>query len=289
MKKTSRSWIAAGLIASLLFLIVRPQLAGAINSQQIEGLHMANVGVEVETRVVDGYRQVEYVFENKTEMITGNNKPHASPETDGEYIVWMSQIGPYWQIFRYSLVTEETLQLTTSGNNVNPQVSGEKVAWEGQVNGVWQIFMFDGIRVKQLTNSSRPSQDVDLKDNWVVYRQKTVGGDWKIYITALLIGKTIDLGEGYGPEFVGDELVWWTQPEEEVIRRSYQFGLEAEQEATLEATVSSTQELTAESLLEPTPSPEMVTEEDILEELEIATPSGEIEEVEEATEAGELE
>ena len=289
MKKTSRSWIASGLIASLLFMLVRPQLAGAINSQQIEGLHMANVGVEVETRVVDGYRQVEYVFENKTEMITGNNKPHASPETDGEYIVWMSQIGPYWQIFRYSLVTEETLQLTTSGNNVNPQVSGEKVAWEGQVNGVWQIFMFDGIRVKQLTNSSRPSQDVDLKDNWVVYRQKTVGGDWKIYITALLIGKTIDLGEGYGPEFVGDELVWWTQPEEEVIRRSYQFGLEAEQEATLEATVSSTQELTAESLLEPTPSPEMVTEEDILEELEIATPSGEIEEVEEATEAGELE
>lgn len=281
MKKTAKSWIASGLIASLLFLIARPQLAAAINSQQIEGLYMASTGVEVGTVVVNGYRQIEYMFENKKRIITEDGHSHGSPDTDGEYIVWMSQIGPYWQIFRYSLVTEETIQLTTSGNNVSPKVSGERVVWEKQVDGVWQIMMFDGIRVKQLTKGSGPSQDVDVEGDWVVYRQKVSQGEWRVYIIALLTGRTIDLGEGYGSEFIEDELVWWTQPGEEVIRRTYQFGVELEPEVTPEATVSATQEPSPE----PSPRLEIVTEEDILEELEIATPSGE---VEEATTAGEL-
>lgn len=287
MKKTAKSWIAAGLIASLLFLLTRPQLAAAINSQQIEGLYMASTGVEVGTVVVNSYRQIEYSFENKKRIITEDNKPHANPDTDGEYIVWMSQIGPYWQVFRYSLVTEETIQLTTSGNNVNPKVSGERVVWEKQVNGVWQVVMFDGIRVKQLTKGSGPSQDVDVEGDWVVYREKVSQREWRVYIIALLTNRTIDLGEGYGPEFIEDELVWWTQPGETVIKRTYQFGVELEPEAIPEATVSATPEATtsAEVLPESSPSPEVVTEEDILEELEIATPSGE---VEEATKAGEL-
>jgi hypothetical protein len=281
MKKATKSWIASGLIASLLFMLVRPQLAAAINSQQIEGLYMASTGVEVGTVVVNSYRQIEYTFENKKKVITEDNHSHADPDTDGEYIVWISQLGPYWQVFRYSLVTEETIQLTTSGNNVNPKVSGERVAWEKQVNGVWQVMMFDGIRVKQMTRSSRPSQDVDVEGDWLVYRQKVSQGEWRVYIIALLTGRIIDLGEGYGPEFIEDELVWWTQPGESVIRRTYQFGVEVEPIATPEATVSAT----LESTPEPSPGLEIVTEEDILEELEIATPSGEIEE---ATKAGEL-
>ncbi len=288
MKKTAKSWLAASLIASLLFLLVRPQLAAAINSQQIEGLYMASQGVEAGTVVINSYRQIEYRFENKKKIITEDNHSHADPDADGEYIVWISQLGPYWQVFRYSLVTGETIQLTTSGNNANPKVSGERVVWEKQVNGVWQVILFDGIRVKQMTTGSRPSQDVDVEGDWLVYRQKTAGGGWKVYITALLTGRTIDLGEGYGPEFIGDELVWWTQPGEVVIRRTYQFGVELEPEATPSPEV--TQEATESATVEPTPelspSPEIVTEEDILEELEIATPSGE---VEEATEAGELE
>jgi len=287
MKKTAKSWLAASLIASLLFMLVRPQLAAAINSQQIEGLYMAGVGVEVGTVVINGYRQIEYVFENKKRVITEDNHSHADPDTDGEYIVWISQLGPYWQVFRYSLVTEETIQLTTSGNNVNPKVSGERVVWEKQVNGVWQVMMFDGIRVKQLTRGSRPSQDVDVEGDWLVYRQKAAEG-WNVYITALLTGRIIDLGEGHNPEFIGDELVWWTQPGEQTIRRTYRFGVEAEPAATPspEATTEATESATTEPTPEPSPSPELVTEEDILEELEIATPSGE---VEEATEAGELE
>ncbi len=285
-----KSWLASGLIASLLFLIVRPQLAAAINSQQIEGLYMASQGVGVGTVVVNGYRQIEYSFENKKKVITEDSYSHADPDTDGEYIVWRAQIGPYWQVFRYSLVTEETIQLTTGGNNMRPVVSGERVAWRGWSNGTWQIFVFDGIRVKQVTFGARPKVDVDINDNWLVYQEKTIDGkSWKVKVKALLTGKVLDLGEGYEPEFIADELVWWTQPGETVIRRTYQFGVELEQETTLEATVSATEEPTPESLPEPTPSLETVTEEEIMEELEIATPSGEIEEVEEATESGELE
>ncbi len=276
MKKW-RSWLISWLIASLIFAGLRPRLAEAINTQQIQGLYMASKGVKVGTRIDrSGYRQIEYEFEGKKTVITSDNQPHVDPETDGEYIVWRAQIGNVWQIFRHDLISGETMQLTSSGNNMQPVVSGEKVAWRGWANNTWQIFVFDGIKVKQVTFGSRPKVDIDINDNWLVYREKTADErGWKVKIKALLTGRIIDLGEGYEPEFIGDELVWWTQPGEEVIRRSYMFGVELEPEATLE----------------PTLSPEMVTEEEILEELEIATPSGEIEvvEVEEATEAGELE
>ena len=283
-----KSWLASGLIASLLFLIARPQLAAAINSQQIEGLYMASQGVEVGTVVVNGYRQIEYSFENKKQVITEDSHSHTDPDTDGEYIVWMSQIGPYWQIFRYSLVTGETIQLTSSGNNMEPVVSGERVAWRGWSDDTWQIFVFDGIKVKQVTFGFRPKVDLDISDDWLVYREKTTDGkSWKVKVRALVTGKVLDLGEGYEPEFIADELVWWTQPGEGVIRRSYQFGVELEPIVTPspEATSEATESATAEPTPEPSPSPELVTEEDILEELEIATPSGE---VEEATTAGEL-
>lgn len=288
IKNTIKSWLASGLIASLLFVMIRPQLVEAINEREIMGLYKMSKGVEIGTKVEeDGFRQINYEFENRETVITNDNYSHADPDADEEYIVWMAQTGSTWQIFRYNLITEETVQLTTTGNNVNPSVSGNKVAWEGQVDGVWQAFVFDGIKVEQVTRGSRAIQDIDLKDSWLVYREKTVDErSWIIKVKELVTGIVVDLGEGVEPKFVGDELVWWAQQGEGVVKRTYQFGVEKPEPTPSPEAVS-------EPSPEPSPEPsiETVTELDILEELEIATPSGQVEarKVEEATGSGELE
>lgn len=129
------------LILSIVFLFTHSRVAYAISQKLQLELFLFNGNVEPLTHIDENkLRQIKYKFEGIEIDVTNNNYPNADPYTDAEKIVWMSQIGSYWHVFLKDIITEETLQLTKSGNNVAPKISGDYVVWEGQVDGVWQIF-----------------------------------------------------------------------------------------------------------------------------------------------------
>ena len=205
----TKSWLVAGVVAGLLFLVIRPRLVQAITREELRGMYLASQPVNVAEVAEDGeYRQVEYEFEGERRIVSQANVTNAGPDVEGEYMVWMAQIGTGWQIFRYSFITEEVTQLTMVGNNIDPAVYGERVIWEGFVDGGWQIFMFDGVSVEQITFGTTVVNS-DLYREWLAYQQKTGDGfGWRLYLKSLVTGETLGLGSGSGVRYEGSDLVW---------------------------------------------------------------------------------
>jgi len=289
------------LVASMLFIAIQPGIVRAFASEENLSLVVAAEGVPVGTKVdEDGFRQIKYKFQGRDVEITDNDFTNSDPETDGEYITWMSQIEGRWQIFYYHVTTGTTIQLTHVGNNVNPVISGNKVAWEGQVDGVWQIFVFDGIRTKQITNGDMPSLSVDIDDNVLAYSTKeseTTG--WKVYMYDTSTKKgTLLTPDTYGTDpFLDDGRVKWTELiDKKASRQFFQYKevrmtiAPPVQETPVEEYVGIGDSVPDEVLdvVEATESIEVVAtteEEEVIEE----ETTEEVEDVVESTESGESE
>lgn len=120
-------------------------------------------------------------------------------------------VGSKHQIFFVDNVTGEKAQLTYSGNNVNLKTSGKYAAWEGQVDGVWQIFFFDGVEIHRITTGDKPSQDLELKDHYIAYSQKTPENTWKVYLYDILGQETYELtpdSTGRNPVITNGSISW---------------------------------------------------------------------------------
>jgi len=120
-------------------------------------------------------------------------------------------VGSKHQIFLIDSAAEKETQITHSGNNVNIK-SGEKyTAWEGQVEGVWQIFFFDGAETHRVTSGEYPSQDLELKDHYIAYSQKTFESTWKIYLYDIVGQETYPVSpdsSGRNPVIADGQISW---------------------------------------------------------------------------------
>ncbi|MDQ3007975.1 MAG: hypothetical protein M3Q81_00065 [bacterium] len=198
-----------------LFIGLHPLIVSAMAGFEPLSLYVVDGEVEVGVKPLrDGYSQIYYRFEGQEVVLTDERYTSAHPVSSGDYISWMSLIDNSWQIFVYNVSSQQTIQLTHLGSNVNPSVSDKYVAWEGQEAGVWQVFAFDGIRTKQLTEGSLPSQNATVLGSRVAYEQKAgVELPWKIFVHNLIDNKTILLTpESYGksPSFKENSVRWQT-------------------------------------------------------------------------------
>lgn len=209
LKIPVKSWGAAFAAAVVFFWGLRPGWVRAMTRQEVHGLFLASQGVEVVVEEREGRKQVAYQFENEHKVITDDGFVKARPDTERGEIVWMALIESNWQIFRHNLLTEETMQLTSFGNNANPRVSGGRIVWESQIGGVWQVMLWADGELRQVTSGNAVASDVDIDQEWLVYRRQS--GDkheWRVVLENLVTGEKIDMGVGNRPRFEDGELVW---------------------------------------------------------------------------------
>lgn len=259
-------WFLPVVVSFVLFLGFRPVFAQLIEGQTvslIDFLKTDNVTVGSET--IEGYTQVYYVFNNEKVFITQGSVNSNLPVTDGEMIVYRKSLAGGDHIFLYDLLTDQTVQLSSSGHNTNPDIDGKNVVWEGQVGGNWQIFLYNGMKVDQLTNGEI-SINADIEGDYVVFSTKDITGTWRsmIYSIANKKAKEITIGESSKHTKIKNGSIFLGLGEET-------FTLTAEDIFVLD--LVSIPETASEETPSETASSPAFTFEEIMAELQ-ATPSG---------------
>ncbi len=198
------------ILLSFSTLIASPLLFSRMSLAQSEDAIFKQVNV-YRTVNEEGYSQIVSESEGIIKAVTDDKWPHADPVTNNKIIVWAAQVGSLWQLYYYDVLSEQTVQLTREGNNVNPQLSGDILVWEGQRGGVWYILMFDGVRIARLSVGEYPAQKPVIKDGYIAYEQKNSLDEWQIYLFDMQLERTIDLtplSTGRSPD-IQDGLVTW--------------------------------------------------------------------------------
>lgn len=267
--KKIKQWVLPLLVASALFFAVRPVLG-----QVSQPFEVTTVGSES----VNGYHQVFYVTDTGKIFITEGNLNATSPATNGEYIVYRRNMSAGSDgIFLYNILTDTTIQLSSSGNSTNPKIDrNREVVWQGSVDGSWQIFLYDGSGVKQLTSGDTAVNSQIEGDN-IIYARRNAAGEWRAETYSISKGKSIFITSSQSakhPKLVKGEIYLGDKEKFALtVEDLYLLGFdELEPEVAGEATSSG--ELTVE---------------DIIEELN-ATPSAEIivPQIPESTESGQV-
>ncbi len=266
MNEKIKSWLVPFVIASLLFVAVRPTLAQISQRQAVFLDYLASNNVEVGEETKDGFMRVYYLFEGKKNYVSpeGQNSRHANSK--GEYIVWAGDVNGAGQIYLYHIPTKTTLQITNSGTNLKPKVSRKgEIVWEKWIEDRWQLFLFDGKSTQQLT-SGDVSVNANIEGDNIVYARQDVDGNWRAIVYSISSQETREIATGIAakhPAFENGNITL--------------NGVEDEKKEgpSLAAEVTSSPELPLPTQ-EPTPEEEpiVVTEEEIRQELE-ATPSAE--------------
>ena len=259
--KIIKSWLLPFVIALGVFLISRPVIAQVLTQEEQLQELLASSSVVVDSEVGDnGFRQIYYQVNNNKTFITNTNYTNADPILDGEYVVWTSQKGSTWQIFLHHIPTNQTTQLTHSGNNVNPIIDNGNIVWEGWQSEGWQIFLFDGKSVQQLTFGDI-SMNADIKGDYIAYARRDVTQTWRAVVYSISRGEGKDVTVGTKakhPKVRDGKIILTDEP----------FPLTIEDLFLLDLPPLTTEAET---------KPEVVTEEEIIEELE-ATPSATVKE-----------
>lgn len=162
--------------------------------------YLTTNSLHVGTETVDGYQQVFYDFTNHRHLLITNttySNIHAS--ASGQYIVWQGLTGNGSQIFRYDLINDSLIQLTSTGTNQNPFVYQDKVAWESWVNDRWQIFFYDGLNYRQLTSGQNPCIRPVVNGQQVVYAEQVSANTWRAISYDIQSGQFTKLREADEP------------------------------------------------------------------------------------------
>jgi beta propeller repeat protein len=262
-------------VSVLIFIFGGPVLAQTLTQEQTLQQSLINGDVVVDSEIGNnGFRQVYYIFDGSKRFVTDSNYTNADPVIGGEYITWMSQINGVWQIFLYHIPTDDTIQITLTGNNVNPKISEGRVVWEGWIDGGWQVFFFDGKSVRQLT-SGDISMNPEIEGDNIIYGRKDVTETWRAVVYSISRNETQDITTGIAakhPALENGKIILGRVGG----KGGEEFPLTVDDLFLLDLVP-----LTVEDEI----VPETVTEEEIIEELE-ATPSAEI--IDTATPSGEI-
>jgi len=270
-------------VSVLIFIIGRPVLAQTLTQEQALQQALVNGDVIVGSEIGNnGFRQVYYIFNGSKEFVTDNNYTSADPNIEGEYITWMSQISGVWQIFLYHIPTDNTVQITLTGNNVNPKISEGRVVWEGWIDGGWQVFFFDGTKVTQLTSGDL-SMNPEIEGDNIIYGRKDVTETWRAVVYSISRDEVQDVTTGLSakhPALENGKIILGRVGD----KGGEEFPLTVDDLFLLDLAPLTVEDEVAPSPT-PEPQPETVTEEEIIEELE-ATSSAEI--IDTATPSGEI-
>jgi len=283
MRQKLYSLIIPLFVSVLIFIIGRPVLAQTLTQEQALQQALVNGDVIVGSEIGNnGFRQVYYIFNGSKEFVTDNNYTSADPNIEGEYITWMSQISGVWQIFLYHIPTDNTVQITLTGNNVNPKISEGRVVWEGWIDGGWQVFFFDGTKVTQLTSGDL-SMNPEIEGDNIIYGRKDVTETWRAVVYSISRDEVQDVTTGLSakhPALENGKIILGRVGD----KGGEEFPLTVDDLFLLDLAPLTVEDEVAPSPT-PEPQPETVTEEEIIEELE-ATSSAEI--IDTATPSGEI-
>ncbi len=210
----------------LLFIVFNKQIVSAMTEDQVLDYSKVKIVIEKDE---NGINQLKAMQDSKTLSITNHSFNHANPSLFGKLVVWMSQIDSHWQIFLKDIPSDKVVQLTFLGNNVNPQVNERYIAWERQVNGIWQIVVYNGYKMTQITNSSAPSQLIELENDFTLYQQKAENGEgWNLFLYDIVKSTTKNLSEGMlsGPANLDGDFVEWvaTNLEGRIYKNTYSIS-----------------------------------------------------------------
>ncbi len=270
-KNLAKGWAIPFVVAIALFIVVKPAIAQVVGEDKLSQFLSGGGSVEVGTETVEGRSRVYYFFEGDKKYISSKSENSKQPFTRGSYIVWSTETAGGGQIFLYHIPSGGTVELGSPNIlNLNPRVSPEgKVVWEGWVGDGWRVLLFDGVSVKQLTESEI-SLNPDIEGNKVVYGTRDAVGEWRAVYYSIDTGKSYDISFGENtkyPHLKNGKIVFGAGKEE------VEFALTPEDIELLE--FKSVPTPTATESAEPTVSPSEptpVTVEQVTQELE-ATPS----------------
>ncbi|MDP2693187.1 MAG: hypothetical protein Q8O88_06170 [bacterium] len=177
-KKFILNWVAPILVASIIFIFVRPALAQIMTVEELSRYVLEN-DVTVGEETVEGFRQVYYMLSEEKIFVTSGKDNSRNPVVNKEYMAWVTEVnGAGGQIFLYHIPTGITTSITGSSTNLNPRVSDTgKVVWERWLDERWQIFLYDGISVRQLTDGD-VSVSADISGDQVVFVRQDKDKNW---------------------------------------------------------------------------------------------------------------
>ena len=182
--KFLKYWILPVFVSIGIFWVFKPAFAQIIERQQSLIDFLKTNNVEIGSEAVDGYTQIYYFFDQQKKFITQGAVNSNIPVTDGEQIVYRKSLARGDQLFIYNILTDQTVQITTSGSNTNPKIKDKNIVWEGLVNGNWQIFYYDGMKVTQLTFGDL-SINADIDGDFIIYARRDITGTWRSEIYSI--------------------------------------------------------------------------------------------------------
>lgn len=176
------TYLFAFILALCSFLVARPAVAQLMDRQvELSGsidTGMIDIGVET----VNGYSQVYYEANKQRVFVTSGNENSHQPHRTGQYIVWTTLVNGVGQIFRYDILSDSKIQITSSLNNQNPRVSKEGlVVWEGWdvERDNWQVKLFDGLSTKNISNPEEDSINPQIDGDMVVFSSRGADRVWQ--------------------------------------------------------------------------------------------------------------
>jgi len=122
-------------------------------------------------------------FEDKRFQLTDNDFDDKFPSTDGESIVWQSQINSRWQIFYLNFNDflagkKEITQITqTECNNISPKVFERKIVWQAWLDNNWEIMVAKkdengNWKIERITNDQNHDFSPDFSQGAIIWKKK---------------------------------------------------------------------------------------------------------------------
>jgi hypothetical protein len=170
-------WVISMLVGVMLFAIVRPALA----DNPVVGLPTSYLSTDLlGSTVVNGYQQIYLKRSGVTYVVTSDSANHTGPVGNGQYLAYAKAVNGINQIYRYDLVTQTNIPITSISTNQRAKVSSTgKIVWERWVTNRWQVFYFDGSTVTQLTTGDVAVNALFESSGNIVFSRQTSAGVWR--------------------------------------------------------------------------------------------------------------
>ena len=155
------------------------------------------------------YKQIIYFNGSTNVTLTSGNQNSYSPQTDGNKVVWHSNVSGYSDIYLYNGSNVSTLT-NNSIYDSNAYISGNNVVWEGWTPGNYtRIYYYDGTTTTVVTQGNNNNYSPRIDGNKAVWHGDR-GGDYDIFqydgVTSTTI--TNNSNNDTNPEIDGNNVVW---------------------------------------------------------------------------------
>lgn len=247
LRQIIKEWIAPLAAVVLIFGFIQPTFAQIFEQgAAIYGDFAAGNNVKAGSETLDGYQQVYYILNGQKKFITHSGQNGTQAVIDGEYIAYVSEVNGAGQIFLYHIPSDTTIEITTSGTNLEPRLSNGKIVWERWTDDKWQVFLFDGVSIRQVTEGDL-SVNPDINESEIVYARKNAAGEWRALRLSLGSDQAEEIKSGVVaryPKFKNGKIIFPIEDEiaADVLREEKRLAEEAKKLAEEEARLAEAEE-----------------------------------------------